>query len=126
LKEFLLEAGAHGCQDEERLGPIVEKERGKVACGRLCNGRLLADRKLRLKLVSDRFGDIALYREDVGQIAIVGLRPQMRIGSGINQLRVNPYAITGSLNTSLQYMRHPKLLADLAQVTCDPALVLHN
>ena len=34
----------------------------------------------RLQLIGDRLGDLALDGEDIGQIAIVGLRPEMRVG----------------------------------------------
>ena len=47
-------------------------------------------RKFCLQLVGDRLRDLALNHENVCQITIVSLRPQMRVIACIDQLRVAP------------------------------------
>ena len=54
--------------------------------------------------------------EDIGQIAIVGLRPQMRVGARVDQLRIHPHFVGRALHTAFEDMRHAELLADLAQI----------
>ena len=61
-------------------------------------------------------GDLALNREDIRQITIISLRPEMGVRPRINQLCIHPHPITGSLHASFQHMRNPELLSDLAQV----------
>src|SRR5438874_6748708 len=104
----------------------VEIKRSDIRRRRLFNGTLLAWRKLRLELISDRFCDLALNSENVGQIAIVSLRPEMRIGARIDQLRVYSHAIASTLNTSFHDMRDAKFISDLPQVTFRSGLILHN
>ena len=51
---------------------------------------------MRLQLLGDRFGDFALDREDVSQIAIVSLGPKMRVVARVDQLRVHPHFVPRS------------------------------
>jgi hypothetical protein len=37
-----------------------------------------------LQLVGDGFGDLALNRKDISQVAIVGLRPKMSVIAGVD------------------------------------------
>ena len=64
--------------------------------------------------------------EDIGQIAIVGLRPQMRVGPRIDQLRIYPHFVGRALHTAFDDMRHAELLPDLAQIARRAAFVLHH
>ena len=59
---------------------------------------------MRLQLLRDRFGDFALDSEHVSQIASVGLRPQMRVVTGIDQLRINSNLVRDALNAPFQHM----------------------
>jgi hypothetical protein len=47
-----------------------------------------------------------LNGEDIGQIAIVGLRPQMRVGPRIEQLRIYPHFVGRALHTAFDDMCH--------------------
>ena len=40
----------------------------------------------------------------------------MRIGAGVDQLRVHPHLPAGALHAAFEQMRDAELLADLAQV----------
>ena len=53
------------------------------------------------------------------------LRPQMRVGSGVDQLRTNANTICGTLHTSLDHMGDAELIRDLTQVSLHTDLVLH-
>ena len=57
-----------------------------------------------------------MNREDICHIAIVGLRPDVRIGARVDQLRVQSHSIADALHVTLQKMRHAELLTDLARV----------
>jgi hypothetical protein len=50
----------------------------------LFDGFLFVRRKLGLQLVGNGLGDLALNGEDIGQIAIVGLGPEMRIIASVD------------------------------------------
>ena len=108
------------------FGVRVEIERCDIGRRAAFNGALLAWRELRLELVGDGLCDLALNSENIGQIAIVSLRPEMRIGARIDQLRVYSHAIASTLNTSFHDMRDAKFISDLAQVTFRSGLILHN
>src|SRR5207248_8040049 len=54
--------------------------------------------KLRLKLVRHCFGDLALDGEDIIQRPMIIFRPKMRVGSGLDQLRADPDAISCALD----------------------------
>ena len=59
---------------------------------------------MRLQLLSDRFGDFALDPEHVSQIASVGLRPEMRVVPGVDQLRIYPNLVCDALDAPFQHM----------------------
>jgi hypothetical protein len=73
---------------------------------------LLRGRELRLQLVGDGFGDLALNGEDIGQIAIVSLRPEMSVVAGVDELRVHPHLVGGALHAPLQQVSDTKLLSN--------------
>src|SRR5438477_385874 len=83
-------------------------------------------RKLCLELVSNRLCDLALNGEDIREIAIVSLRPKMRVIACIDQLRINAHAIGCALHAALEHMRHSKLFADFAQIAFYAALIMHH
>ena len=64
--------------------------------------------------------------EDIGQIAIVGLRPEMRVLARIDQLRADPHFVGRALHAAFDDMRDAELLADLAQIARRAGLVLHH
>ena len=40
--------------------------------------------KLYAQIIGDRLGDLAFHREHVGELAIISLGPEMRVGHGID------------------------------------------
>src|SRR5262249_55278255 len=88
----------------------------RTVCRLNRQGSLLAASKLGLQHLSDCFSDFALDAEDVDELAIVRLRPQMRFACRSDELDVNANQITGFLDAALQNVCHPKLLRDLSQI----------
>ena len=74
----------------------------KIGRGRFLDRSLFTWRKLGLKLIGDRFGNLTLYGKHVGEVPVIGLRPEMRIGSSIDQLCVHPHFPAGTLHASFQ------------------------
>ena len=72
--------------------------------------------RLGLELLRDCFGDLTLNGEHIRQIAIVGLRPEVRVGSRVDQLRVDADTVAVALHAAFKHMGNAELLADLAQV----------
>ena len=87
---------------------------------------LFAWRKLRLQLVGNGLCDLTLNREYVRKIAVIGLRPELLIGSCIDQLRIDTHPIGSTLHASFHDMCYSELLANFAQVSWSAGLVLHR
>ena len=60
-----------------------------------------------------RLGDLVLYREDVGEIAIVPLRPDVIPGLGLDELRGDADTITGLAHAAFEHIAHAELAPDL-------------
>src|SRR5438128_3922385 len=79
LKNAFTTHRAKNCAKEEIPGAAVEIKRSDVVCRGTLDRALFARRKLCLKLVRNRLCDLALNGEHIRQIAIVSLRPKMRV-----------------------------------------------
>ena len=81
------------------------------------------------QLGPERGGDldchVRLDREDVGQLAIVGLRPEVLIRLGVDELRHDAHAIAGPPHAPLEQRRHLQRRRDLPQ-TVLPLLERHH
>ena len=64
--------------------------------------------------------------EDIGQIAIVALRPQMRVVARVEQLRSYPHFVGRTLHAAFHDTRDAELLTDLTQIARGAGLVLHD
>ena len=114
---------AETCREEKGPRPAVKVESRQICRRRLLNGFLLVRRQLRLQLIGDGFGDFALDGEDISQVAIVGLCPQMRVGSRVYQLRIYPNFVGSTLHAAFDDMSHAKLPSDFAQIARCAAFV---
>ena len=63
---------------------------------------------------------VALNLENLGQVPVVGLRPQVVVGAGIDELRNDTYPVTRSPMASLENGRHTKLIPDDADTPVNP------
>ena len=78
---------------------------------------LLRRRQLRFKSLSDCAGNFALNGEDVRDVAIVRLGPDMRVIARIDQLCAHPHFATCTSHTSFQDVGNAQRLRDIAQVS---------
>ena len=89
-------------------------------------GRLLADPfplllgELRLERGRDLQRHVTLDREDVGQLAVVRVRPEMPVRLGVDELRHDPDSAPRAPHASLEQRRRVQDRADLAQALLAP------
>ena len=69
-----------------------------------------------LQRVRDFRRDVGFHREDVVELSIVTLGPEMRVALGIDELDVDAHAVAGFAHTAFQDVGNSKLLRDLANV----------
>src|SRR5438477_6566246 len=102
------------------IGPIVrlnEEQIGLRILGRpVIETRFFIRRKFRLESGSDFLREIGLNGKDVGQIAIIILRPDMLVVVGIDQLHVHAYPIADAANAAFQQSRHAESFTNFAGV----------
>ena len=126
MQDSLASHGAECRREHERLGATIKIKCRNIRRGRALDGSFFVRRKFCLQLIRDRFGDFALNCEHVIDWPIVILRPLMRIGAHVDQLRVDPHFVCRALYAAFEQMRHAELLTNLAQVALNAALVLHH
>ena len=71
---------------------------------------------MRLKFLGDAFRDLAFNREDVGQLAIVNVSPEMAIGRRLDQLDVDAHLVRRTLHATFEDVRDAQLPRDFRQV----------
>jgi len=76
--------GAEACAQVEILGATIKIECGHIRRRLLLNRGFFARRKLGLQLIRNCLGDFTLDGEDVGQVAVVRLGPEMCVISRID------------------------------------------
>ena len=84
-------------------------------CGAPRQALALGGREFRLERARDPPGDLALYLEDVVDVPVVGLRPEMRVGGSVDELARDADARPLAPNAPLEYVAHAELLGDLTQ-----------
>ncbi len=72
--------------------------------------------QLDFKFFDDLRRDFVLNGENIDEIAIVGLRPQVPVRSAFNQLRCNPDPVAGLANRSLEHIANIQGISDLGNV----------
>jgi hypothetical protein len=63
-----------------------------------------------------RLGDLILERENVGEIAIVVLGPDVISGASINKLRRDAHPITGLAHAAFEHIAHAEFPSDLLHI----------
>ena len=86
---------------------------------RLCD-QDVTTQKFRLQLLEYFVGDLVLNREDVGQLTIIGFRPQMKSVIDLNELRRDAHLSAGLANGPLENMGNAEGITDSAQVIIAP------
>src|SRR6516162_6159090 len=64
----------------------------------------------------DTRGDVVLHREDVGQISVVALGPEMGTGGGIDKLTADAHPLPGPAHATLEDIAHAKVAANLLEI----------
>ena len=72
----------------------------------------------------DFLRDLTLDCEQIIQIAVVLLGPDVRVSARVDQLRVETKMRAGSADAALQNMRNPQIISDLAEISF--ATVIHD
>ena len=100
--------------------PVKELAAAQVIGVRLdVVGRRLRDRlallrqQLDLELLDDRVGDLVLDGEDVGQVAVVAVGPDVPAGLAVDELAVDPHLRAGLADAALQHELDVEFLADV-------------
>src|ERR1700730_1834784 len=125
LKESLFSTGIRG-----QLGQLqslsMKSLCNGVGGGRLCDSCFLAWRHSSLQLVGNRLSNLTLNGEHIREIAIVSLRPKMRIRARVNELGVDPDTVGRALDTTFQNVGNAELPSDFAKVAGANDLILHH
>src|SRR3954447_23373759 len=78
--------------------------------------KILRRVNLRLDRGDDALGDLVLHREDVDELAVVALGPEMAAGRGVVELRGDSHAIVRLAYAALDDVAHAEFLGDLPDV----------
>ena len=76
----------------------------------------LAGQQLQLHRGDDRLRNLVLQREDVVEVAVVALRPQVAAGRAVDQLRGDAHALAGLAHAALEHVADPELPRELPDV----------
>ena len=77
-----------------------------------------------MKVLGNFLRDLTLDCEQIIQIAVVFLGPDVGVRARVDQLRVQVNPITAPACASLQHVRHAKRIADLAHISF--AAIFHH
>ena len=77
---------------------------------------LLGRIQLRLDRRDHPLGDLVLHRENVGEVAVVALGPDVVAGCGFDQLRGDADAVAGFAHAAFEHIAHAKLAANLLHI----------
>ena len=77
-----------------------------------------------MKLFSNFLRDLALDRENLAKSVVILLRPDMRVGARVDQLRVQVNLVSVPAHATFQQMGDPKDATNLPRVS--HAAVLHD
>ncbi len=84
--------------------------------GRRPDRIVLVRRHRQFQCLDNVRSDLVLHRENVIQVAIVGLGPQVAILDGINELRRDAHPITGTPDAAFEHVAHAELLRNRRHV----------
>jgi hypothetical protein len=77
---------------------------------------LLLGQQLEPQGRNDLLGDLILDRENVGEVAIVALGPEMVAGRSVDQLGGDPNAVAGLAHAAFQHVADAEFARDLADI----------
>src|SRR5439155_8434729 len=65
----------------------------------------------------DARGDVVLHGEDIGQIAVITVGPEMSAGRCIDQLAGDAHALANLAHAAFENIADPKIAADLLNLS---------
>jgi hypothetical protein len=77
---------------------------------------VVACAELRLQRIGHRFGNVALHRKNIAQLAIVDFGPEMRVRERVDQLHIDPHLIVHFLHAAFENVQRTELLRDIGQI----------
>src|SRR6266404_6618719 len=89
---------------KQTTGAQIQFIGGDIARRVSLHARLLPWRQIRAQGLRDSFRQFALQSEKIGDFTVERLRPEMRVGAGVDELRVDSDAIAHAPRRSLQNM----------------------
>ena len=98
-----LQRGAPPKQVIQRVGPLSRA------------GGFRTD-QLPTECVGDATSDLVLYGEEIADIVVETLCPEMRIGCRIDKLRIYPDLVPRAPDAAFEHIPHPQFAADLLRV----------
>src|SRR5207247_11007042 len=111
-------------RDDQKRAEDIKLVDQKVFGPPVLLGDFLASRDFGVKLVYDFLRDLSLDCKNIGQIAIVFLRPNVRVAARVNQLGIQMDPACIPTYASFQHVRNPKRITDLARIAS--ATVWHH
>ena len=116
--------GALADADDRRLVPLVAHHaelprhqeelvrlgvvgRALLECALLCRQQRESESR------DDRLRDLVLQREDVVQVPVVSIRPDVRVVGGVDQLRRDAHAVAGLADAAFEHVRRLALARNL-------------
>src|SRR6516162_2432185 len=90
--------------------------------GMLGGPRSLSSDQLYIERYRDPARDLVLQSEQIGHVAVESLSPQMSIGFGVDQLRIDADLVARPPDAAFEYEAHPQLATDLLGV--DPLALI--
>ena len=106
------------------IGARIELESDEIGGWLFLNGQSLSRCDFGVQSFGDFLRDLTLDCEQIIQIAIVLLGPDVRVRARVDQLRVETEMRARSANAALQHMRYAQIISDLTQISF--ATIIHH
>ena len=105
--------GSFACRHQSSR-PRRKQSKASILLGLLRHQPMaLALREVERKRAHDLPGHVILHGENVGQIPIEPLRPEMTVIGGVDELSRDPHALADFAHAALEHITDAKSLADL-------------
>jgi hypothetical protein len=123
-QQICLRSWGKAHSEKKILGARIEVKSNEIRGRWTLDGQFLSWRDVGVEAFCDFLRDLVLNREHVFQIAIVLLRPDVRIGARVDQLGVHMEPGPGLSDAAFQHVRNAQRIADLARISL--AAILHH
>src|SRR5437763_2685479 len=101
------------CQVAQLRGAQKKVVSDQVASRRAVDLGFFSGRQMCLQLLCDCLRDFALNSEYISPVAIIGLRPEMRVGTRVNELGIHSNFARDALHAAFEQMGHAEFFPNL-------------